>query len=62
LIKVHVHSGPLVVWIGQKLVEGMTPNNRVINQKIEVGQYATNNHPTLDPKIPIYRMVIEAFA
>jgi hypothetical protein len=62
LIKVHVHSGPLVVWIGQKPIEGGTPNNEVTNQETEVGQYATNIHPALHLEIPIHRMVIEAFA
>ncbi len=37
LIRVHVHLGFLVVWIGQKPIKGKTPNIGVTNQKIEVG-------------------------
>jgi hypothetical protein len=37
LIRVHVHLGFLVVWIGQKPIKGKTPNIGVTNQEIEVG-------------------------
>jgi len=39
LIRVHVHLGSLVVWIGQKPIKGKTPNIGVTNQEIEVGEY-----------------------
>jgi hypothetical protein len=44
-MKVHVHLGPLVIWIGQKPIEGGTPNNGVTNQETKVRQYAANIHP-----------------
>ncbi len=62
MIKIHVHSSPLVIWIGQKPIDGETPNNGVTNQETKVGQYATNIHPTLHLEISIHKMVIEAFA
>jgi hypothetical protein len=36
LIRVHVHLGSLVVWIGQKPIKGKTQNIGVTNQEIEV--------------------------
>jgi len=61
-MKVHVHLGPLVVWIGQKPIEGGTPNNGITNQETEVGQYVANIHPSLHLEISIHRIAIETFA
>jgi hypothetical protein len=36
-MKVHVHLGPLVVWIGQKPIEGGTQNNGVPIKKQKSG-------------------------